>query len=569
MALKPVKNLLIGSLLLERGLITPEQLEAALKEQEKTKEFLGAIITRLGFLKEEEFYPVLAQRLGVEYVRLNDIKVDPVIIEKVPAKFACHYKVMPILMTSSTLTVAMSNPLDILVLDDMRLLLNLQIKPVLASQSEISEAIRKYYGVGAETLERMVEDVDTKAQSPSDSSTIEDLEVAAEDASIVNFVNQILMQAVSERVTDIHMEPFEGELRVRFRIDGVLYDAPIPANIKYFHSAIVSRVKIMSRLDISEHRLAQDGRIKIKIKDTELDLRVSIIPSIYGETVHLRILGAQSLLELEKLGFSKDGLQIIEAAIKKPHGVIFVTGPTGSGKTTTLYACLEKINSNQIKIITIEDPIEYQMRGITQMQVVPKIGFSFANGLRSILRHDPDIIMVGEVRDYETAEITIRSALTGHLVLSTLHTNDSAGAITRLIDMGVEPFLVSSSLECVIAQRLVRLLCPKCKSKTILLKEALKDFDVEDLSSRIEAYEAKGCEACRFTGYYGRTGIEEILQVNLPIKDLILLKASAHQIKKKAVELGMRTLKQDGFEKVLKGLTTVAEVLRVAQSGEE
>jgi type II secretory ATPase GspE/PulE/Tfp pilus assembly ATPase PilB-like protein len=392
----------------------------------------------------------------------------------------------------------------------------------------------------------------------------------AEDASIIKFVNQILQEAIADRATDIHLEPFHDELRTRFRIDGILYDIHIPETIKYFHPAIVSRIKIMAGLNIAERRLPQDGRIKIKLGEQELDLRVSVIPTVFGESVQIRVLSQSAFLELEKLGLSPEDLKVIEGVITKPHGVIFVTGPTGSGKSTTLYASLARINSNAVKIITIEDPVEYQLRGVNQIQVNPQIGFTFATALRHMLRHDPDVMMVGEVRDYETAEIAIRSALTGHLVFSTLHTNDASGAVTRLLDMGVEPFLASSSLECLIAQRLVRLICPKCKVPVKAKKEILEEMrkDIEFNISGAEIYEGKGCQDCRFTGYRGRTGIYEIITVTEKIRDLILARASSQQIKRQAITEGMRTLRQDGLRKVLKGLTTFAEVVRVTQQEE-
>jgi general secretion pathway protein E len=419
-------------------------------------------------------------------------------------------------------------------------------------------------------LERIISDKAPAQDLLPEAEKVQDLEAIAQDASIIKFVNQILTEAVKDRATDIHLEPFQDELRTRFRIDGVLYDINIPESIKYFHAAIVSRIKIMAHLNIAERRLPQDGRIKIKVSAEELDLRISILPTAFGEAVHIRILSPHFFLELEKLGLLPEDLKIIEEAIKKPHGIIFVTGPTGSGKSTTLYASLSRINSNAIKIITVEDPIEYQLKGVNQIQVNPKIGLSFATGLRHILRHDPNVMMVGEVRDYETAEIAIRAALTGHLVFSTLHTNDAAGAVTRLLDMGIEPFLVSSSLECLIAQRLVRLICPKCKvpvkSKHEILQHLKNDIDFD--AKDVEIFEGKGCAECRFTGYRGRTGIYEVLIVTEPIRELIMARASSQQIKQKAVSQGMRTLRQDGLRKVFLGLTTFNELIRVTQQEE-
>jgi len=565
-------SVLVGQMLIEEKVITPEQLEIGLRQQEKSGDFICTTLIKLGFSSETKIFTVLSRHLNIPYVKLRDQEIAAEIIQKVSAKFASHYKIIPLELKDSCLTIAMTNPLDIRTLDDLRLLLGVEVKGVLASETEIQESIRKYYGVGAETLEKII-----AAKSPSESAkmegeAVEDLEVMAEDASIIKFVNQILSEAIKDKATDIHLEPFQDELRTRFRIDGLLYDINIPETIKYFHRAIVSRIKIMARLNIAERRLPQDGRIKIKINEVELDLRVSTLPMAFGEALHIRILSSQLFLDLEKLGALPEDLKIIEKVIKKPHGIIFVTGPTGSGKSTTLYACLSRINSSEIKIITIEDPIEYQLRGINQTQVNPQIGFNFATALRHMLRHDPDVMMVGEVRDCETAEIAIRSALTGHLVFSTLHTNDAAGAATRLLDMGIEPFLISSSLECLIAQRLVRIICPHCKRP--LNPEDKKDVfrQITDLGEldplKNELYEGKGCEECRFTGYRGRTGIYEILTVSEPIRELILNRASSQQIKQKAVSEGMRTLRLDGLQKVLSGITTFTEVMRVTQQEE-
>ena len=468
----------IGEMLIGEKIITQEQLEEALNHQKKTKELLGIVLIKLGYTTEEQVLTALSKQLGVSYVKIKDIDIKAEIVNKVPAKFACYYKIIPIGMEKKALTVAVTNPLDLGMLDDLKLVLGYNINPVLAAERDISEGIRKYYGVGAETVEKIMDQSEAREATPAQAEAAADIEEMADDASIIKFVNQVIQQAVSERATDIHIEPFEGELRVRYRVDGVLFNASIPPTIKYLHKAIVSRIKIMSALNIAERRLPQDGRINLKIADTELDLRVSVIPTSYGESVHIRILSSNVLMGLERLGLLDEDLKVVEILITKPHGIIFVTGPTGSGKTTTLYACLSKINDATKNIITIEDPIEYQLFGITQTQISPKIGFTFANGLRSMLRHDPDIMMVGEVRDLETAEITIRVALTGHLVFSTLHTNDACGAVTRLLDMGIEPYLVSSSIEAIVAQRLVRLICEKCKREVNLDPKLLKELKI-------------------------------------------------------------------------------------------
>ncbi|HAH21687.1 MAG: type II secretion system protein GspE [Omnitrophica WOR_2 bacterium GWF2_43_52] len=558
-------DIYIGQMLIEAGVITAEDLEKGLKEQKNTDEFICTILVSMGLAQEDTLLPVLSRQLNMPFVKIKNLEIQPEVISKVPAKFATHYKLMPISLEEHEISLAVTDPLDVHTLDDLKLLLGLEVKPMLAGEKDILEAIHKYYGVGAETLEEIVSEKNTDTTTAAGIAKTEDLEALAEDASIIKFVNQILTQALSERASDIHIEPFEDELKVRMRVDGILYDTPIPPTIKYFHQAIVSRIKIMANLNIAERRLPQDGRIKVKLQEKELDLRVSIIPASFGESVQIRVLSSIFFLNLEKLGFMEDDLKKIASVIKKPHGIIFVTGPTGAGKSTTLYASLAKINSSSIKIITVEDPVEYQLRGVMQIQVMPKIGLTFAAGLRSILRHDPDVIMVGEVRDYETAEVAIRASLTGHLVFSTLHTNDAAGAITRLLDMGVEPFLVSSSLECMIAQRLVRLICPECRAPAKVSELALKNFGVSEKPENVNLFAGKGCPACKFSGYRGRTGIYEIIVMNDCLREMVIQKASSQQIKRKAIEFGMRSLRSDGWNKIQKGLTTIEEVMRVTQ----
>lgn len=558
-------NLRIGQMLIDAGILTAEDLEKGLKEQQKSGQFICTILIEMGLLQEDMVLPILARQLNMPFVKTKALDIKSEVISQVPAKFATHYKLIPIALEGNVISLAVTDPLDVHTLDDLKLLLGLEIKPVLAGEKDILESIRRYYGVGADTLEQIVSEKSSEIALSAKAEKTEDLETMAEDASIIKFVNQLMTQALLERASDIHLEPFENELRVRMRVDGIMYETPIPPTIKYFHQAIVSRVKIMSNLNIAERRLPQDGRMKVRLQDSELDLRVSIIPTSFGESVHVRVLSSVFFLELEKLGFADDDLVKIKQVIRKPHGIIFVTGPTGAGKSTTLYASLAQINSTSIKIITVEDPVEYQLRGIMQIQVAPKIGLTFAAGLRSILRHDPDVIMVGEVRDYETAEVAIRASLTGHLVLSTLHTNDAAGAVTRLLDMGVEPFLVSSSLECLIAQRLVRLICPHCKAAVKATKEVLKNFNPFGDSDTVEVFKGKGCSACKFSGYRGRTGIYEVIVMNNTLREMVIQKASSQQIKKKAVECGLRTLRQDGWDKILKGITTIEEVMRVTQ----
>ena len=555
-------SMLIGDMLINENIITPEQLEMCLKEKKKSGKFICQIIVDLGFAPEDKVLNVLSKQLGIPYVKIKDKSVDRSVIEKVPARFAVHYKLMPLAEADNKLDIVVTDPLDVHTLDDIKLLLGYEVRPILGGEKDILEAIKRYYGIGADTIESIMAET-ANDESLAGALADEETEELVEDASIIKFVNQIIQQAYYDRATDIHIEPYEDELRVRYRIDGVLYDAAIPPTIKYFQSAIVSRIKIMSNLNIAEHRLPQDGRMRMKVGQEDLDLRVSILPTPYGESVGIRLLFTKMLYSLEDLGLSEFDLKILNEMIKKPHGIILVTGPTGSGKTTTLYACLSKINNRELKILTIEDPIEYHLKGVTQMQVHPKVGLTFANGLRSMLRHDPDVMMVGEIRDIETAEIAIRVALTGHLVFSTLHTNDAAGATTRLLDMGIEPYLVASSVECVIAQRLVRLICPKCKRPVKDKKVILQELGIKDAPKDADLYEGKGCESCKFTGYRGRTAIYEFLVVNEEIREMVLSHKSADQIRRKAVSLGMRTLRADGIDKIFRGLTTVGEVIRV------
>lgn len=562
-------NLKIGELLVKENIITSEQLDKALEEHKKTGDFLGATVIKLGYAKEKEVIPILSAQLNVEYVDLSKQEIPQDIINKVPVKFASHYKLIPISLEDNELKVAVTDPLDLHTLDDINLILGYEVKPVLAGENQILKAIRKYYGVGADTIDKMVQGDrgDTSVEEKTgDNVVLEGEEERVEDGTIIKFVNEVLTQAVRERATDVHIEPFEDSLRVRYRVDGVLHETSAPPSISQFHSSIVSRIKIMSNLNIAERRLPQDGRAKIEVDGEEYDLRISILPTPHGETVNLRILSSTMLLGLDELGLYAEDQQTLESLIRKPYGIIYVTGPTGSGKTTTLYACIKKINIPDKKILTIEDPIEYQLKGITQMQVHPSIGLTFASGLRSMLRHDPDIMLVGEVRDLETAEFAVRVALTGHLVFSTLHTNNAAGAMTRLIDMGVEPFLVASSMECSIAQRLVRVLCEKCKQPYEPTKETLQKLNIaEEDSKGYTIYKAVGCDECNNTGYKGRTAIYEFLTVDEDIRQMILDRSSDAEINQKAVEKGMSTLRQAGWEKVEKGITTPEEVLRVSQ----
>lgn len=538
-------------LIKEKFRIADDKWAACLSESRNKSVSLIRCLVEKGLADEEGLLNFLSQELNIPFQRIKPEDIDPEVISGVPAKLVTHYNFMPLKLLADTLQIAIADPLDLLSLDEIRLFLNRPLALVIAPQKDIIEAIKNFYGLGAETLEAMAIEAPEKLEVLGAQQGGSDIKDETIDPSVIKFINQVLLDAIKQRSTDIHFEPFEDDLRVRYRIDGILYEVSCPPTIKQFQPSIASRIKVMAKLDIAEKRRPQDGRIEIKMEQEVFDLRISVIPTPFGESIGIRILSRSSpIIGLEGLGLQSHELVILEKSIIKSHGIILVTGPTGSGKTTTLYACLNKINSPQRKILTIEDPIEYQLKGITQMQVEPKTGFTFANALRSMLRHDPNIMMVGEIRDTETAELAVRTALTGHLVFSTLHTNDASGAITRLLDMGVDPFLVSSSVILIIAQRLVRIICPECKQKAN------------------DSYKGSGCETCRFTGYQGRTAIFEMLPVSDEIREEILKKSPSHQIKQKAVALGMRVLRDAGWDKVKQGITTVDEVLRVTQEEE-
>ena len=559
----------IGDIMVAKGLITKEQLRIAIEEQQRTGELLGQILLKMKFVTEKKMLDVLAEQQGIPFVNLKEMEIDKKAVKSVPAKFVWHYKVMPISLENDVLTVAMVDPFDTWAMDDLETHLGYKIDKVRSTASDIAEMIKKYYGVGADTIENILskeKEDEEEGQEPraNTSEKVEDLEKLAGAASVIKLVNQILQQAINDRATDIHIEHFRGDAVLRYRVDGILYDTQISENIKYLYPAIVSRIKVMSGLDIVERRMPQDGRAKVRIGDKEYELRVSVIPTLYGENIVIRILPTTMLFSIADLGMSKEDEKVLEQLLGRPHGIIFVTGPTGSGKTTTLYACLSRLNTRERKIVTIEDPVEYELKGISQTQINPRIGLTFAAMLRSMLRHDPDIMMVGEVRDIETAEVTIQTALTGHLVFSTIHTNDAASGATRLIDIGIEPYLVASSVNAFIAQRLVRLICKNCKEEVKIKSDKIKVEGVA-LGKEITVYRGRGCKMCNNTGYSDRTGIYEILIVDEEIKKLIVQKVSSDIIKKKAIELGMRTLLQDGWNKILAGVTTIEEIMRVIQ----
>ncbi len=554
---------LLGEMLIAEGLITADQLKTALAEQKKLGKSLGEVLVHLGFLDEESvFLSILSKQMNVPWVNLKGIVPSAEALSKLPAKAANYYQALPLKFDKGVLTIACQNPTYLRMRDDLTAITKVNVDLVLASGKEIHEAIRSHYGVGAEMIEQMM--VDNVGEKTADMVT-EGMDEAAAEASISQFLNQILLEAHRAHASDIHIEPFWDELKIRYRVDGVLCDANPPENIRFFKDSLASRIKILSSLNIAEKRLPQDGRFKIKVEGTDLDLRVSFLPTPLGESIVIRLLTSARLYSFEELGFTPDQQVVLKDLLEKPHGIVFVTGPTGSGKTTTLYTCLSSINKEDAKIVTVEDPIEYQIKGIIQVQANVAIGLTFASALRSMLRHDPDVIMVGEVRDIETARISIQSALTGHLVFSTLHTNDAASSVTRLIDMNIEPYLIASSVECFIAQRLVRLVCPQCKFPVDVTDSMKELFGLGAGPHPNVVYESKGCPACRMTGYAGRGVIAEILLMTDKIRDLIIQRVPASKIKEQAVKEGMLTLRSSGWHKVASGLTTPSEVLRVTQ----
>ncbi|MFH1783781.1 MAG: type IV-A pilus assembly ATPase PilB [bacterium] len=555
----------LGEMLIEAGLASESQIKEALKVQQETGERLGKILVKQSIITEDHLVSLLSDQLGIPRVNLSDYLIDTGIIDLVPEELARRYYLIPLFKVGDVLTVAMSDPSNVFALDEVGFKANCAVEPILATEGDIIKAIDQYYGVVG-NIDDVIKSIDTKGLGLGDKNIeAKRLQGIAGEAPVVKLVNLIIMQAIRDGASDIHIEPEEDILRTRFRIDGILREAT--STPKELQSAIVSRIKIMSELDIAERRVPQDGRFQIKVENRSIDLRVSTFPTVHGENVVMRILDTASvLLGVEQLGFSANIQERFEEVIRKPYGIVLVTGPTGSGKTTTLYAALNAINTIDKNIITVEDPVEYRLKLIRQCQINPKAGLTFATGLRSILRQDPDVIMVGEIRDLETAEIAIQSALTGHLVFSTLHTNDAASTVTRLMDMGVEPFLISSSITGVIAQRLVRTICPDCKTSYKPSPETLKRLGMDESKQDTVFYKGEGCKKCNENGYRGRIGIMELLTLNGDVRELIVQKAAADAIKKVARESGgMHTMREDGFKKVLNGVTTVEEVLRVTQ----
>jgi len=561
---KGYTNKKLGEILVGQGMITPQQLEKALKyQQEGNNKKLGELLIGMGVLTKAELYEVLQNVYETEYVDLANLVIDPEVISIIPEKIAWQFNLIPISKNQDELVIAMANPFDVHAIDYVKDLTRMKkIKSVLAHEEDVINAINSYYKLGE--YEDILNKLDTEVilKEEEKEEDLRELEAISKEAPVIQLVNMLIVQGVKDRASDIHIEPTEMGVLVRFRIDGILHDIKnLPSKVK---SAIISRIKILSKMDIAERRLPQDGGFQVQFGTKEVDIRVSTIPTIYGEKTVLRLLDkSKGLIQLEQLGFSNPQLNQFKSMINKSYGIILITGPTGSGKTTTLYAALNKMDYQGKNIITIEDPVEYKLNRVNQIQILPKINLTFANALRSILRQDPDIIMVGEIRDRETAEIAIHAALTGHLVLSTLHTNDAASALTRLVDMRIEPFLISSSVIGVLAQRLVRVICEKCKEEYTPHPELLKELNLNN-NSPVKLYRGTGCPFCKNTGYYGRTSIFEILELDEETRSLVISKVSSDVIKEVATKKGMKTLRDSGFEKALQGITTVEEILRVA-----
>ena len=567
---RPVSRRL-GDLLIGEGLISVEQLQHALADQKGTSEKLGSVLVRLNLIHEDQLIGFLSRQYGVPSITLSQLDIDLEVLKLVPAQIAKKYEILPTNRAGNALTLAMADPTNVFALDDVAFMTNLQVMPVVASQSAIRKAIERNYdsqtSAMSEVITAMQEEVGDVEVVDDDGSgskvDVIELKESADEAPVVKLVNMILVDAIRRGASDIHLEPYEKVFRVRFRIDGVLQEIMTPP--KRLEPALISRVKIMSNLDIAERRLPQDGRIKLRYGTKEIDFRVSTLPTIFGEKTVMRILDKEALkLDLTMLGFDPWSLENFQKAIHSPYGMILITGPTGSGKTTTLYSAIHTVNSPDVNILTAEDPVEYNLKGVNQVQINDDIGRTFSAALRSFLRQDPDVILVGETRDLETAQIGIRAALTGHLVLTTLHTNDCPSTIARLLDMGIPPFLVSSSLLLILAQRLGRKICQECKEPFEEDEDSLIPYGhVSQGLGKVSFYKGKGCPVCNFTGLKGRVAIYEVMPVTQEIRDLILRNAPTAEIRDMAVSQGMRTLRQSGLQKVLEGTTTIEEVLRV------
>ncbi|MFH0878283.1 MAG: GspE/PulE family protein [Lentisphaerota bacterium] len=558
----------LRGLLESLGLFSPPQIDEIMVRHKQAGGSITDLIALQGYAKEDVFLETLAKAMGIPFVRVGEMNLSKELLEKIPTKAVFQYNVIPVSVEKGVLRVVTHDPFRSGLMDALKLASGLRVRFSLSPSVELAKASKKFYGVGAETLDQMI--ADNRIDLDDDSLLKDDLSDLDQEASVVKFVNQIIWEAHQERSTDIHLEPMETDLRIRYRVDGLLRQTPVPPQVKRFQAAIISRIKVMAGMDIADKRMPQDGRINLKIKGEEIDVRVSTVPTVYGESVSLRLLLRSSgALGMDKLGMNLQDETLLRKLITRPHGILLVTGPTGSGKSTSLYAWLQTINSINKRILTVEDPIEYEMAGINQVLVRPEIELTFAKALRHFLRQDPDVIMVGEIRDRETAQIAIQASLTGHLVFSTLHTNDAGSAITRLLDMGIEPFLVASSVEALVAQRLVRRLCKNCRRPRNLDEPFLAEigFPLDRLGEGT-IFEPAGCEQCMTTGFKGRTGIYEILVVNDQIRSLIMSRASASEIKQVAIKNGMRNLRTDGWNKVLEGTTCIEEVIEATEEDE-
>ncbi len=565
--MKMASDQYIVEILQRTGMFNPEQIALIAEASAAAGLPIGQVVAAHGGVREADFLKTLGEVLNMPFLRMKDVKIERETLDRLPTKAVFQYGVIPVAFENGVLRVAVSDPFLPGLVDSLRLAAGARVRLSLSPSDEIAQAAKTFYGVGAETVDRMMLDDRFEVETEEQAGKI-DLSEMDQEASIVKFVNQIIWEANQQGATDIHLEPMEDRLRIRYRIDGVLHETPVPMQLIRFQAAILSRIKVMANLDIAEKRLPMDGRIGLRIRGQNIDIRVSTMPTVYGESVSLRLLqSGTTLITIEDSGMSAHDSALIRKLIHRPNGIILVTGPTGSGKSTSLFGYLQELNRTHVRIMTAENPIEYEMPGVNQVLVRPEIGLTFARVLRSFLRQDPDIIMVGEIRDFETAEIAIQASLTGHLVFSTLHTNDAAGAFTRLMDMGVEPYLVASAVEGIVAQRLVRGLCGICRrpmppTDSALLVET--GFPMERLKDAC-IYEPTGCDVCRNTGFRGRSGIFEVLPLTDAIQSLIIARHSAIEIKQQGLREGMRTLRDDGWEKVLQGITTVEEVLRATE----
>jgi type IV pilus assembly protein PilB len=565
----------LGEMLIKAGLLTPPKLQEALEYQKSNGGKLGFNLVKLGFVKEEDITRVLSQQYGVPAISLGKVEIDDVVVKLIPSEVAQKYLIMPVSRTGATLTIAMVDPTNVFAMDDIKFMTGYNVEPVVASEVAIKEAIDRYYGsIHALELKKVMDEMAHEEQQDQNLELLDDeeevdlqkLEASTEEAPVVRLVNLILTDSIKRSASDIHIEPYEKDFRVRFRIDGVLYEIMQPP--MKLRDAITSRLKIMAKLDISEKRLPQDGRIKIKMKlqgkNREMDYRVSVLPTLFGEKIVLRLLDKENLmLDMTRLGFEQESLTKFEKAIFKPYGMVLVTGPTGSGKTNTLYSSISRVNTPETNIMTAEDPVEFNLHGINQVQMKEQIGLNFAAALRSFLRQDPNIVLVGEIRDFETAEIAVKASLTGHLVLSTLHTNDAPSTINRLMNMGIEPYLVATSVHLICAQRLVRRVCKDCKEEITMPQQAMVDIGyAPEEATTIKLYKGRGCQTCNNTGYKGRVGLYEVMEIGDGLREMILTGASSLELKNKAIEDGMITLRGSGLRKLKSGQTTVEEVVR-------